>query len=59
LKKCTKSNEDVNGDGLLDVVCHFNTQDTGFQEGDTEGILQGQTVDGTPIEGRDSVRIVK
>lgn len=59
LKKCTKSNEDVNGDGLLDVVCHFNTQDTGFLQVDTEGILKGQTVDGTPIEGRDSVRIVK
>ncbi len=55
---CTKSAEDVNGDGIDDLVCHFNTQDTGFQCGDTEGILRGQTVDGTPIEGRDSVRIV-
>ncbi len=55
---CTKSAEDVNGDALLDQVCHFNTQDTGFQCGDTEGILRGQTVDGVPIEGRDSVRIV-
>ncbi len=58
LAKCTKSNEDVNDDGLLDIVCHFNTQDTGFQAGDTEGILRGQTLDGEPIEGRDSVRIV-
>lgn len=55
---CTKSAEDVNGDGLLDQVCHFNAQDTGFQQGDTEGILRGETVDGIPIEGRDSVRIV-
>jgi len=59
LNKCTKSNEDVNGDGELDMVCHFNTQDTGFEEGDTEGILRGQTLDGTPIEGSDAVRIVK
>ena len=51
--------EDVNGDGVLDVVCHFNTQDTGLQVGDTEGILKGETVDGVRIEGRDSVRIVK
>ena len=58
LALCTKSAEDVNGDGLLDQVCHFNTQDTGFRCGDTEGILRGQTVDGVPIEGRDSVRIV-
>lgn len=59
LAKCTKSNEDVNGDGLDDIVCHFSTQDTGFLVGDTEGILRGQTNGGTPIEGRDSVRIVQ
>jgi len=58
LAKCNKSPEDINRDGLLDLVCHFNTQDTGFQCGDTEGILWGQTVDGLPIRGRDSVRIV-
>src|SRR3990170_1710579 len=58
LEKCTKSNEDVNGDGRLDVVCHFRTQDTGFQAGDTEGTLRGKTVDGITIEGRDSVRIL-
>jgi hypothetical protein len=55
---CTKSNEDVNGDGLDDVVCHFNTQYTDFEIGDTEGILKGQTVEGVPIEGSDSVKIV-
>ena len=58
LAKCPKSNEDVNGDGRLDLVCHFSTQETGFDLGDTEGILRGQTVDGALIEGRDSVRIV-
>jgi len=55
---CNASPEDVNGDGLLDLVCHFTTQQTGFQTGDTEGVLKGKTVDATPIEGRDSVRIV-
>ena len=59
LAKCTKSNEDVNDDLLDDVVCQFNTQDTGFELGDTEGILRGRTVDGVPIEGRDAVRVVK
>lgn len=59
LAKCTKSNEDVNDDGLEDVVCHFNTQDTGFQQGDTEGILKGKTIAGEPFEESDSVRIVK
>lgn len=55
---CPKSGEDVNGDGLLDLVCHFHTQDTGFQCGDTEGVLRGETLDGVPVEGSDSVRIV-
>ena len=57
LARCARNGEDVNDDGLLDIVCHFNTQDTGFQQGDTEGILRGQANDGTPIEGSDSVRV--
>ncbi len=56
---CNKGNEDVNNDGLLDVVCHFYTQDTGFQFGDTEGILKGLTQWGGPLGGEDSVRILK
>jgi hypothetical protein len=50
--------EDVNGDGLLDVVCHFNTEATGFRVGDTQGVLKGETRSGVPIKGTDSVRIV-
>jgi hypothetical protein len=56
---CNESGEDVNGDGLLDLVCHFRTQLTGFQIGDAEGILRGTTIDGVNIEGRDSVEFVK
>jgi len=56
---CTNSNEDVNDDGLVDVVCHFYNQATGFQIGDTEGVLKGVTQDGRPFEGVDSVRIVR
>ncbi len=55
---CNRGSEDVNGDGLPDLVCHFHTQGTGFQCGDTEGVLRGETLDGVPIEGTDSVRIV-
>jgi len=51
--------EDVNGDGLLDVVLHFKTQDLNLQPGDTEACLSGKTLDGQDIEGCDSVRIVK
>jgi uncharacterized delta-60 repeat protein len=52
------SPEDVNGDGRLDVVCHFTTNKEGFQPGDSQGVLTGQTVAGTPISGTDSVVIV-
>lgn len=50
--------QDVNGDGLLDLVCHFDTPLTGFQAGDTKGILGGKTVGGNTIMGTDSVVIV-
>lgn len=50
--------EDVNGDGLRDLVCHFFTRMAAFQAGDTEGILRGQLFDGSLIEGTDSVRII-
>ena len=56
---CNKNGEDVNDDGLLDLVCHFKTKLTGFQIGDTVGTLKGQTVNGVPIEGQDTVRILK
>jgi len=54
---CNPGGEDINEDGLLDLVCHFFTQTADFQCGDTQGILKGITTDGTRIEGRDSVRI--
>ncbi len=55
---CNSSLEDVNGDGLLDRVCHFKTQSAGFQSGDTAGVLKGRTLTGIPISGTDSVRLV-
>jgi hypothetical protein len=55
---CNGGLEDINGDGLADLVCHFYTPLTGFQSGDTVGILKGETVNGLLISGDDSVRIV-
>jgi hypothetical protein len=54
----TCSDEDVNDDGLVDLICHFFTQQTGFTAGDTIGRLRGITHDGEVIVGEDSVRIV-
>ncbi len=53
---CSPGPEDVNGDALADLICHFDNQRTGFVAGDTVGILRGHLLDGTLIEGTDSVR---
>lgn len=58
LKRCNPWPEDVNADGLLDLVCHFDTQIAAFQAGDTQGVLKGETIGGVKVTGTDSVRIV-
>lgn len=54
--------EDVDGDGITDLVLHFATRETGLAVGDTEACIEGQTVDfgsgSLPITGCDSVDIV-
>jgi sortilin (neurotensin receptor 3) len=57
LATCNKDAQDVDSDGLLDLVCHFYTSLTGFQAGDTVGYLKALTADGIPIEGSDTVKI--
>jgi hypothetical protein len=48
--------EDANGDGIDDLVLHFETQETGIDPGDTQACLTGKLFDGTSIEGCDSIR---
>jgi hypothetical protein len=48
---------DVNGDGRLDLVVEFDIDETGFQVGDTEGILTGQLLDGTAFSASDAVSV--
>ena len=48
---------DVDGDGYVDLVSHYVVGETGLDVGDTEACLTGETVDGVPIEGCDSVRV--
>jgi hypothetical protein len=50
--------EDVNGDGLMDLLVHIDTQALALAPGDVEAVLTGATYDGTPIRGSDAVQIV-
>jgi hypothetical protein len=49
--------EDVNDDGLTDLVSHYRTQETGIASGDTEACLTGGTRNGTPFEGCNTVKV--
>jgi len=49
--------EDVNGDGLDDVVLHFKTQDIGVDKDTTSLEILGQTVDGVSVKGTGDVII--
>jgi hypothetical protein len=48
--------EDVNDDGLDDVILHFKTQDLGLTD-ETQLELRGQTNDGTPVKGLDEITL--
>ena len=50
--------EDVDGDGDIDLVLHFRLGDTGLDCDSTEGELTGETFDGQAIEGADAVRMI-
>lgn len=60
--------EDVDDDGDTDLVLHFRLGDTGldcdstqgtFVVGEAQGTLVGETFDGMPFEGSDSVNMVR
>lgn len=57
LRKCGWEGEDVNGDGRLDLVCHFQTEMTGFGPEHGDGVLKG-TIDGKPFEGSGALKIL-
>ena len=51
--------EDVDGDGLTDLLMHFDTAALQLSVNDTEAVLEGRTYAGEPVVGKDTVRIVK
>jgi len=62
LRRCAKEGSDVNGDGLLDLVCHFDNQAAQFQASSTDGTIRGVFTDSTgkerPFEGAAFLKVV-
>lgn len=50
--------EDLNGDGIPDLVCHFDRPACGFTLESAEGVLTGHTRDGTAFLGRGNLKVV-
>ena len=50
--------EDVNRDGRLDLVLHFDTQAAGIACGQSSATLIGKTAGGKTIQGSDTIRTV-
>ena len=47
--------QDVNYDGLTDLLSHYRTDETGIAVGDTEACVTGETFDGAPFKGCDFI----
>jgi len=50
--------QDVNGDGLLDLLVHIGTDELQLTAASTQAFLYGTTFGGEAVWGLDSVRIV-
>jgi hypothetical protein len=51
--------EDVNADGILDIIVHVDTRALELSAGDTEAVLTGLTNGGIVFRGIDTVRIIQ
>jgi hypothetical protein len=56
LVRCNNAT-DLNRDGLPDLLCHFDNQKAGFQQGDIDGIVTG-TAAGQPFRGEGLLKVV-
>jgi len=52
------NDEDVNGDGLIDIICMVYTAQFMIEPGESTAVLEAETNDGKLVKGEDFVRIV-
>ena len=57
-KRYLSSQEDVDGDGDIDLVLHVETENLTLETGATDAVLTGETYGGDPITGSDEMVIV-
>jgi hypothetical protein len=55
--RCNKEALDVNADGLLDLVCHFDNASADWQVDDREGTVKGKTADGRQFKGTGRLKV--
>lgn len=56
--RCAKDGMDINADGLLDLVCHFDNAKADFHAENVEGTVKGVSVDGVQFQGSAPLKIV-
>lgn len=56
LAHCQKDGKDVNGDGLPDLVCHFDNQMANFDESSVEGTVKGKRA-GKSFKGQGILKV--
>jgi hypothetical protein len=49
--------EDANGDGIVDLLAHFDPSETGIGAGDVLACVAGETTDRLPFTGCDRVAV--
>lgn len=52
------SYQDVNGDGILDLVFHFDTSNSGITCGQTSAVMTVKTTAGDPLTGAGAIKTV-
>jgi hypothetical protein len=57
VKHCQKNFHDFNGDGYLDLVCHFDNGAAGFSELDTMGTVKGMKAGKKAFRGHGRIKV--